>query len=274
MATSADLLAKLQNAMPVQNQRIADQQKAARAIQLQQAVSAAPTGGVPQQQAQAQVLGAGVQQMAGEQAVTQAVGQQKQLEQLGQAALGVEKTQQQQQIGQQQLAFGQQQIESQATVATTNRDVEDKILNDQLTFKQDDLGRIEYQENQLLDYAIVSTKNEQELKGKLQNIEFASKQENIILSSIYDAAKDSKLAGWKMGEQRLDQRASERLTEAMAILEKKLALRKKKGANRGAFGAAGGVIGGIIGMKYGGTPGAIAGSAGGVAAGEAASEYA
>ena len=70
---TSSALGTLAGQMPVRNQTIADQQRAARMLQLQQAVSkmaptAAPTAG------QAAQLGATMAGQAGEQAVAQEIG--------------------------------------------------------------------------------------------------------------------------------------------------------------------------------------------------------
>jgi hypothetical protein len=263
MASQAELIRKLEQAMPVANVNVQKQQKAARSMQLQQAV-----GGMTPQQATApglaQTIGGAQAQTAGQQAVQGAQTTQEQAGQLRGMAAAEQAGQQQKALGEQKLGLGETELKESEKLSAKARDMQDKLFKQQLQFKRDELGRTMYQETAKMDYALLSAKNDEDLKDKLADIEYASDQSLLAMEAL-----NKKLAATLDNEaalRELDKRgvSRQKIAELKQQMEEAAAKKKAKAANRMAMYQAGGMIAGaVVGSLV--APGA--GTAAGAAAG-------
>jgi hypothetical protein len=265
MASNASLIRKLESAMPVMDKRRKQQQDEARTIQLQQQVAAAPSGiNVPQA---AQQLGVQQAAAAGQQAVTNEAAQQQQRSALAQQALQSQATQQENILAQQQAGLQRQQIQSEADLSTKKRQNIDKIANAQMEFKRDEQGRVEYQESQLMDYAIATAKSEQDLKDTLADIQWATEQELEIMSAANDRLKSLLHGEQQIELQKYSQEQRAALAEYQRSLERELERKQARAANGAMIG---GGIGTIAGAYFGPVGSAAGGAAGSYIGGQMA----
>ena len=260
MANTASTIRKLERAMPVMDKRRQQQQQAARDIQLQQSVAQAPAGTTAQQ------LGTQAATAAGQQAVTNEASQQQQRSQLAQAELQSQATQAGERQVAEQAGLQREQIAVGSELAKQQLQNIDQIAQDQMEFKRDEIGRVQYQETQLIDFAIATAESEEELQNRLQDIEWASRQETAMMEAINNRLK-TLLSGEQSAElQKYSQEQQAELVRYQRDLEDNLREKQEKAARNGAiFGG----IGTIIGAYYGGPAGAKAGGEAGSAAGGA-----
>jgi hypothetical protein len=174
-------LRKLQSAMPVLDKQRQQQQQQARAVQLQQQVAQQPT--TAPVTPTAQQLGAQAAQQAGQQEVKAAQQRQQQLGQMAQTALGAERAQAAEQLGQRQLGLGERQLAVTEELGGRTRSAEDQIFQNQVDFKRDELGRTTYQSHQQLDLALASAQSAEDFKDKMQIIEQATKENLAMLEA-------------------------------------------------------------------------------------------
>lgn len=255
MATRAEQLQQLAGALPVANKQIADQMAAGRAVQMQQAVAAAPmqAGAAP---SKAAVQGASAQQAtaAGADATKMAqtaAGQQQQVNALGIQAQGQEF---QQKLGQQQ-SLSSQRIHDQ-TMAQAKTALQQNTDNE--------LAKIAWMTQNSKDANAFAKLKQQAGQAHERNQQMNKMIYDQILTAIdQENAK---------GEQKKDQAHKEYLYKLKQFYEQKAAADKAAAANKNSAWAAGGTIIGTVAGAYfsGGNP-AAAGAGG--AAGGAAGTY-
>ncbi len=250
------------------NSQAASQQKAARDIQMQQAVAAAPSRGVGQIAPVAGALGA--QQTATQVAQQAQRAQQVQagLTQVGQLGL-------QQQGMDQRADLAKQQATSQNAYATIQRDLSNlnmnlsnKLLDSQLQFQRDATGRAVLNEQQLLDYAVVKAKNQQDLENYKQTVEQSWLKKQQMLKAAHAKIVQSLESGYMSEQQQLNNEQTKQLAEAKVAVEREMRESQIRAANQQAklnAGAsiltsiAGGVIGGLVAGPAGAAAGASVG---------------
>jgi hypothetical protein len=204
-------------------------------------------------------LGAQQAAAAGQQAVTNEAAQQQQRSALAQQALQSQAVQQEDVLSQQQAGLQRQQIQSEEQLSTIKRQNIDKTANAQMEFKRDEQGRIEYQESQLIDYAIATAESEQDLKDKLADIQWAADQEVQVLSAANNRLKSVLYGEQQVELQKYTQEQRAAVAEYQRSLERELE-RKQERASNGAM--IGGGIGTIAGAYFGPVGAAAGGTAG------------
>lgn len=267
MASRLEQLKALSNQLPVANQQIAQQQQAARAIQLQQQLGqAAPGAGVRQ----AQAVGAQQVGLAGQQAVQnmqQASAQQGQIAKIGASE---QISQAQQVLAAKQLNLQEQSRKLDQQVAQLSEDQKNQLFDNRLKFNYDKAGQTYMNERQLSDWARLSARNEEEYKNYAQQMDqYAAKELEIL--RVANAKLSQALEGsYRAGMQKIDQATVARITQAKANLEKDIREKEAKAAaNAAKWGAGGSVAGAVAGGVVGGIYGGPAGAAGGASAGSA-----
>lgn len=258
--------------LPVANARVAQGQKAARDMQLQQAVAAAPQG-APIGQTAAQ-LGTASAQMAGQQAVQQAQQNVQQQGQLGQLALGA----QQQQLGadvfQAKGAAQQQEFEGAQRLARVSEEAKKSLYDAQMQFERDEQGRTLFNESQLDDYKRLNARSAEDLANYAQKAEQLSRKKIQMMEQAYKVINEDLNQKERLAEQSGDQMAKQQIAEKKAMVSAQMAREKARKANNDAKNQAMmtgvSVAGGIAGAMLGGPAGAAAGMAAGNAAGSVA----
>lgn len=263
-------LRKLASSLPGANQQVMSGLNAARDTQLQQSIQQAS----PQQGGQrtAQQLGA-QSAAAGQQAALQTAGQAKaqaqQVGQLGQQQAGVESAQR---IGQQERAVQGLQRQQGEKLSRLGEDVKNQLLDQQLTFRQDEAGRALMNERQTADWAAANARSEEEFLDYQQQAMQMSERKLQMLETASQRLTSAIQNGYIIEGQRMDNDTRRQILEQKAALDKKIEQERIARANKAAmWGAAGSIVGAVVGGAFGGGAGAQAGSEAGGATGTAGS---
>lgn len=266
----------LQQAMPVANQRIAQGMKAAQNVQLQQQLGGARPQPMPANRAAVQQLGAQQAGQQGASALGLAEQQQKQ-----QAALGQQANQEQQRQNQQALASKQRSLQQtqrglEKQIFGLSEELKDKLLDSQLAFKKDELGRTVFNERQLADYAIMKAKSDEDFAAFEQQSTQASQKRMSMLKLAQQKVQQELDQRSRLSDSVADQNTKKNLAIAKQQLERKIADEKTKQRNRAMMFQAGGMLAGaaigtLIAPGAGTAAGAsLGGGAGSIAAGATA----
>lgn len=139
MATTPRLqaLQNLSNQLPVANQQLAANQSAARNMQLQAAIKAAPVGQATT--ATAQQTGAAAATQAGQQAVTNAQQLIQQQGQVGQLGLAEQQRQNEATTASGRLALGEQSLGQVERFAKLNESLKKQLYDETMKFQTDEL---------------------------------------------------------------------------------------------------------------------------------------
>jgi hypothetical protein len=255
-------LAAMVGQMPARNQTIADQQRAARMLQLQQAVSrmaptAAPTAG------QAAQLGATAAAAAGEQAVQQAAST---LETTGQAAkLGLQSAALagQQKLGAAQEMAQKEQLGQVERLAAIDAQAKTELFDKELQFRKDAANQTFFSERQLADYKRQAAASDEQFKNWANTAQNYHKRNIASLEAVYNKLAEVERNNFRVGEQQLDQAAKKELVQLKLDTERRLREAKQRAATTAAkWQAAGTIIGVGAGAFFGPTGAAIGGQIG------------
>lgn len=270
MATRLEQLKALSNQLPVANQQIAQQQQAARNIQLQQQLGqAAPGVGVRQSQA----VGAQQVGQAGQQAVQniqQASAQQGQVAKLGASE---QASQAQQMLASKQLNLQEQSRKLDRQIAQLGEDKKNELFDKRLQFNYDKAGQSYMNTRQLSDWARLSARNEEEYKNYAQQMDQYAAKELEILRVAHAKLSQALEGSYRTGIQEQTQLSTKQIAQAKADIEREIREKQAKSAANAAKWQAGGqiagaVAGGVIGSVIPGG-GTVAGAALGATAGAA-----
>jgi hypothetical protein len=249
--TTQSGLATMVGQMPARNQTIADQQRAARMLQLQQAVSrmaptAAPTAG------QAAQLGATAASAAGEQAVQQAAST---LETAGQAAkLGL---QSQALAGQQRLGAAQEMAQKEQLgqverLAAIDAQAKTELFDKELAFRKDANNQTFFSERQLADYKRQAAASDEQFKNWANTAQNYHKRNIASLEAVYNKLAEVERNNFRVGEQQLDQAAKKELVQLKLDTQRRIAAAKRRAAATTArWQALGTVVGVVAGAPFG-----------------------
>jgi succinate dehydrogenase flavin-adding protein (antitoxin of CptAB toxin-antitoxin module) len=238
-ATQAGL-AGLASQMPVRNKAIADQQRAARMLQLQQAVSQlgpqqAPTA------AQAAGMGAAVAQQAGAEQINRAkdlVQQSAQLGKLGQQETALTNLQT---TGALQQQAQQESLDQATRLASLDDAAKREMFDSQLQFKKDQADNTLFSERQLADYKRLSAQGDEDLKNWAQRSNQLHARNVQVLQAISDRLNEALTSDYLKGRQKLDQQSKLELAQMKRDNDIRLAKARADAANTGAmWGALGG----------------------------------
>lgn len=242
-------LAGLAGQMPVRNKTIADQQRAARMLQLQQAVAQLPPEAAPTAQ-QAAGMGASIAQQAGAEQVSRAQQMVQQAGQLGQ--LG---QQEQQLAGQQQLAAAQQagqreSLDQASRLAALDASAKKELFDNQLQFKRDQNDRTLFNERQLADYKALTASRSEDFKNWSQRSQQLHDRNVQVLQTMSAKLDEALQQQYKLGKQQQDQALTKELAQLKRDNDMRLAKAQANAANTatmwGAVGGAATMAGGAL----------------------------
>lgn len=262
-------LKNLAKNLPVANSQVAQGQSAARGMQLQQAVQAAPastnTTTTAQQIGAQQAQQAGVQQVEAAQKATAVRGP---LARMGTAAVQEQAQQGQEKLSSLQAGAREQAMDATQRLAALDASTKKEMYDDQIQFEKDENGRTKFNTIQLADYARLKAENDEQYKNYAQQATQASSRRLQAMDNAYRVLTQQLEQKYKLAEQKKDQDSMRQIIATKQAMEEKIAKEKAKAANTNAmFSTAGTVIGGVIGAVGGGTQGAGVGMAAGGAAG-------
>ena len=272
MALRSQNLNKLAAAIPMANQQIASGMQQARETQLQQTIGQM----TPEQAATprlAQSMGA---QQAAQAASIQLGAQQKTQQSAvvaGQQAIVQDKIQKQQELFTRSQALSQKNRYLENELARISQSAKDKLLDQQLSFKRDELGRTVWNERQLADYKIATAKDEEDFRNYQQEASNLSERRMKMLQMAQRKLEQVLEQGYISTNQKLDQASRLKIVETVAALKRKQARESaRQSSNMGMWSGAGTIVGAGIGfVASGGNPyGAVVGAQIGQGVGTAA----
>jgi hypothetical protein len=272
MALRIQNLNKLAAAIPMANQQIASGMQQARETQLQQTIGQM----TPEQAATprlAQSMGA---QQAAQASAIQLGAQQKTQQSAvvaGQQAIVQDKIQKQQELFTRSQALSQKNRYLENELARISQSAKDKLLDQQLSFKRDELGRTIWNERQLADYKIATAKDEEDFRNYQQEASNLSERRMKMLQMAQRKLEQVLEQGYISTNQKLDQASRLKIVETVAALKRKQARESaRQSSNMGMWSGAGTIVGAGIGfVASGGNPyGAVVGAQIGQGVGTAA----
>lgn len=155
-------------------------------------------------------------------------------------------------------------------LAALGADVKEKIFDSRLQFSRDEMGRKFSNERQLSDYAIMSSKTEQELAAKLQTQQLMQKRDLQLMEAAQNKVMEALRQASADKSRELTQASKEYIANIQAAAERAMARKKARGAAMGQIITGAFTIGGaIVGAVVGGPAGAAVGSTVGSSAGQA-----
>ena len=238
-ATQAGL-AGLASQMPVRNKAIADQQRAARMLQLQQAVSQLAPQQAPTA-AQAAGMGATIAMQSGAEQVQRAQQTTQQAAQLGK--LGQQETAltNLQTTGALQQQAQQESLDQATRLASLDDAAKREMFDSQLQFKKDQADNTLFSERQLADYKRLSAQGDEDLKNWAQRSNQLHARNVQVLQAISDRLNEALTSDYLKGRQKLDQQTKLELAQMKRDNDIRLAKARADAANTGAmWGALGG----------------------------------
>lgn len=221
-------LATMMGQMPTRNKLIADQQKAARALQLQQAIAAAPA---PLTQAQASEAAGQVAQAAGQQQIGRAQQMMQTAEQA--ARLGGQETAL---AGREKIAGLQEAARTESLgqaerLAAIDQEAKKELFDTELQIQKDANNNALLSARQLADYAMLSANRQESFDNwkqkSLQYSERNLKMLQIMEQKLAQAVKD----GYLDKRQKLDQAQKQELAQIQKDLQNRIAKANAKKNN-------------------------------------------
>jgi hypothetical protein len=268
MSTRLGQLNKLAAAIPMANQQIASGMQQARETQLQQSIGQM----TPEQAATprlAQSMGA---QQAAQASAIQLGAQQKTQQSAvvaGQQAIVQDKIQKQQELFTRSQALSQKNRYLENELARISQSAKDKLLDQQLSFKRDELGRTIWNERQLADYKIATAKDEEDFRNYQQEASNLSERRMKMLQMAQRKLEQVLEQGYISTNQKLDQASRLKIVETVAALKRKQARESaRQSSNMAMWAGAGTVVGAVAGAMIAGPGGYAAGAAVGAQIGQ------
>lgn len=256
--------------LPGANQKIAQGQQAARQVQLQEQIKNVPQGmGGP---GLAQKMGAQQAQQAGQIQLGAKKQQMAQAQQIGQMGLQQMGREQRQTGFEQQLTLSDKQREFANKLNRLDSRLKNQLLDNQLEFRKDKANQTLLNERQMLDYALMNAKSNEDFENYRQAAQQASKKELLMLEVANQKITQALNQGYIEGKGKLDRNLQKELRQRKKDIEDRIRREKEEAKNRAMMWSAGGaIIGGAIGAFAGGPAGASAGVSIGSGLGQTAS---
>lgn len=264
-------LQALQQNMPIANQNVANQFRAANDIQLQQSIAQTPRN-VPTRQA-ANQLGGAVAQQAGQQQVQRNQVEVQQAQQVAGQALQAQDTQNQVRNQTIQRETQERQFQGQQRLARVSEAAKQEVFDSRLKITQANQEFEFLNTRNLADFAILRGVTDQQFQDYQQASEQAYDRSIQIMQHSYDLLRAEMQRAHQAGEQEKAQELEKHLLElqrdAQDKAEKKSAfgniissvLQVGGAVAGGIVGAAGGPAGAAVGASIGGSIGGAVGGA-------------
>lgn len=242
-------LSQLAAAIPAANQSVVSGMQQARETQLQQAI-----GGMTPEQAAAgprvaQTIGAQQAHQAAQIQLQQQQTAQQRAVSAGQQTIAQDKMQKQKELFTRSQALSQKGRYLESELARISQNAKDKLLDQQLTFKRDELGRTLWNERQLADYKLSTAKNEEEFREYEQQVTQLYDRKLKMMEMAQRKLEQVLEQGYYKGKQKLDQASRLRITQYVAEMKRKQAREQAKA--RGAmamFSGGGSLLGAAAGI--------------------------
>lgn len=265
-------LKSLSTQLPVANSKVAAGQNAARQMQIQSAVSAAPTTQSITKSAEdtgtAAATNAGQQMVQGAQQGIQQQGQ------IGQVGLLEQGRQNQSEVAGLASGAKAQAIDNVSRLAALDARAKDELYDKQMKFARDENGRTLFNENQLADYARMKAGSDEQFRSYAQAATHASTRKLQVMEMAYKKITEDMNFKYAQAKQTGDQATQRQIAQDRADMEARMSREQARAANSAAAWQTGGTIAGaVVGSVIPGAgtaAGAIAGASIGSAAGSLA----
>lgn len=246
-------LAAMAGQMPERNKLIAQQQKAARALQLQQAVAGMPApsaAAAPTTRAQVAQMGGQMAQAAGEQQVSQAKQMMQSAEQIAKLGMGEAQLQGAKELGTMRAAGQKEEVDQLQRLANIDQNAKQELFDAQMQFRTDAAGQRLFTERQLADYAALSANREEAFNNYKQKSIQYSKRNIEMLQAMGRKMEQALKSGYLDDKTRLDQKAKLEIQRLIDDNNRRIAKAQAKGAQTaqtyGAIGQAMQVAGMVV----------------------------
>jgi len=238
-------LATLMGQMPERNKLVAQQQKAARALQLQQAVAGMPPPSVqPATKTQVAQLGGQMAQAAGEQQVAQAKQMMQGAEQIAKLGMGEAQLEGTKRLGVMQEAARKEELDQIQRLAQVDQKAKQDLFDAQLQFRTDAAGQKLFTERQLADYAALSANRDEAFANYKQKAVQYSERNIKMLEAMGRKMEQALKSGYLDDKTRLDQKAKLEIQRLIDDNKRRIAKAEAKGAQTAqTYGAIGAIMG-------------------------------
>jgi hypothetical protein len=264
----------LANQLPVASRRVAAGQKAARDIQLQQAVARAPSTAPITETAQ--TTGAAAAQQAGQQAVEQAGRQVEQAGRIGQAGLAEQELATRGALAQQRLGVREEKMNNAQRLEALSQGSRRELIDGQMRLERDETGAVRLNTIQMADYVRKNARSNEQFKNYAQAVDIATKRSIQVWQHAYNVLEENLQQKYTIAKQRGDHKVAAEIASIRKAAAEQMQKKKNNAANSQAAWAAGGtvvgaVVGGYLGYQTTGDTagGAMAGAGIGGALGSA-----
>jgi hypothetical protein len=200
----------------------------------------------------------------GQAALAGAEQTQKQATQVGQLGLQQQGMDNRQVLADKQLGIQQKQRDLSNKLSALGEDVKSKILDSNLKFQQDEMGRTYWNERQLMDYKLKQAKTQEEFLAYRQQVQQISARKTQLLKVAAQKIEQQMEQESTSQIKSMDQASKAKLIQAKYGIEQQILADKNRAANRAAmFQAGGAVVGSVfgqVGSQLGGAAGATIGA--------------
>lgn len=266
--TKMTALQNLSAQLPIANKRVAAGANAARTMQVQNAVAAAPT--TAQVQPTAQQTGAATAQNAGQQMIQTAKQGLEQQAQVGQLGLAEQGQQNQAALASAAQGAKAEQMNQAEQFANLNQDMKKKMYDETMKFQTDELGRTKFNEMQLADYYRSKAVSQEQFKNYSQKATQASKRNLEMMNKAHELVVEDLNNKYNEAKAKGDFETMKAIQQSKFDADQAMQREVNRDKNNAAVWTAGGMVaGGTAGAILGGPQGAQAGASGGGALGGA-----
>jgi len=256
----------LKKQFPVANARVAQQQQASRAMDLQDAAGQMARGEkIPG--GTGALAASGIQQ-AGQQAAASQAQEFQQQQAIGSLERNERRMGAAEAAGDRNRGLQQTQLAGEQQLAALDLGAKKELFDDQMVFQKGKAGQTLFNTRQLADLAVLKARDSNDLRKFEQEMSQMTERK----MKMYDIAMkkiEQELGQSSGNRERIQNQAHlKELAQAKAALEKKMAKDKAKADNtrsiiKGVFTVGGAVVGGIVGGPVGAVAGASVAGAGG-----------
>lgn len=222
-------LQNLAGQIPVANQKLAQGQAAARDIQLQSSVKAAPQA--TQIAPAAAAVGTAQATTAATQMVDAAKSSQAQLGQVAQVGLAQQGQEQQAATSSLQAGAKQQEQDQVARLGKISMEAKNEIFDKQLAFKKDEAGRALFNTRQLMDYAVTNAKSNEDFARYKQKAEQVQKRTTEAMSHAFKLVQQDLDRQQALAEQSKDQVSAKKIADRIAVTQGQMQRAKQRKDN-------------------------------------------
>lgn len=257
--------------LPAANSQIAQGQKAAQQMQLQQAVAAAPPSTKTTQAAQ----GIGAQQagQAGQQMIetaTKETGKRGLTSQLGHQVTQEEQLESQKQVAGLKQGSQEQQLDNVEKFAKISEKAKQDLYDKQMQFHKDENGRTVFNEEQLADYKRTAAQGSEDFKNYSQSADQINQRNLEMMKQAYRLVDEDMTQKYNEAKAKGNFETMKQIQQDRSDMNDRMAREKARAQNSNGIWSTGGtVVGGVVGAVFGGPAGAAVGMSVGGAAGSA-----